>query len=186
MKVTQKRYVGLLSKIILILAIFFVQSVAICISAETSKYGGVKYITVSGGTAGDYLIVAAKVAEIISKELPGITTTSIPGGAGINIIKAQRGEIQVGVVYSIVFYQGYHGLGDFKEKQTKVRTLMNLWPAYFQTVVPRDSDITSISDLVKKPYNVRISAVGQGSQVCILETLKAYDITPGEKFTSII
>lgn len=179
----QKRYAGLLSKIILILAIFFVQSVTIYASDETSQQYGVEYITVSGGTAGDYLLVAAKVADIIDREFP-ISATSIPGGGATNIIKIQRGEVEFGIGYSVVTHQAYRGLGDFEEEHTKVRTVMNLWPCFGQAVAPRDSDITSIYDYGKKPYDVWISSVGQGSYVVIKETLKAYDVTP-EKITEI-
>jgi len=177
----QKRYVDLLSKIILILAILFIYSVAIYASTGAPP---VEFITVSGGTAGDYLLVAAKVADIIDRKFPTISATSIPGGGAVNIVKIQKGEVEFGIGYSVVTYQAYRGLGDFEEEHTKVRTVINLWPAFGQAVAPSDSDITSIYDYGKKPYNVWTSMVGQGAYVVIMETLKAYDITP-EKITEI-
>lgn len=180
----QKRYVGLLSKIILILAILFVQSVAIYALGEAPHQYDIEYITVSGGTAGDYLLVAAKVADIIDRKFPTLTATSIPGGGVANIIRIQKGEVQFGIGYSVVTYQAYRGLGDFEDKNTKVRTVMNLWPCATQVVAPRDSDITSIYDYGKKPYDLWISMTGQGAHVIIIETLKAYGITP-EKITGI-
>lgn len=161
-------------------------SIILCFSFSTiaaEKKSDIKFITVASG-AGDWALVGAKIADIITKNFPGITATSIPGGATINLSRIQSGEAQIGIVHSFLPYQAYNGLEPFEGKHTKIRTMISLWKGYAHCVVPLNSDITSIPDLINKPYNVWVSKPGLGSNVLTLAILNAFGVTP-EKIREI-
>lgn len=148
-------------------------SPAIAASQADRDYGGIKFITIASG-AGDWSLVGGKLADIINQEIPGIRATSIPGGATVNISRIERGEAQIGLVHSFLPYLAIKGKSPYKEPHTKLRTLISLWKGYAHVVVPQNSDINSIGDLVTKPYNVWYSKPGLGSQVLLEAIFKAY------------
>lgn len=172
-------FVGLC--VISIILFFTFNFTTIAIAAEGKS--DIKFITFASGTS-DWGLIGAKVAEIINKDIPEITATSIPGGGTINLSQVQSGEAQLGLVHSFLPYLAYNGLDIFKEKHTKIRVIMSLNVCKAQVSVPFDSDITSISDLIKKPYSVYISTPGQGTYIIIQKTFEAFGITP-EKISEI-
>ena len=178
---SKKSYLNFFVELYVILIILFFAFNFTTIAAE--KKSDIKFITVASGT-GDWALIGAKIADVITKDIPGITATSIPGGGTINLSKIQRGEVQLGITHSTIPYLAYNGLEPFEEKHTKLRVILSLNACLAQAIVPLDSDISSISDLIKKPYSVYVSTPGQGSYVLILKMLEAFGITP-EKIREI-
>jgi len=171
---SKKSFLNIFVGLCVISIILFFTFTTTTIAAE--KKSDIKFITFSGGT-GDWGLIGAKVAEVINKEIPGITANSIPGGGGINIEKVQNGEAQLGLVHSFIPYLAFNGLDMFNEKHPKLRVLMSFNNAKAQFCVPFNSDITSISDLIKKPYNVYISTPGQSRYILIQKIFEAFGVT---------
>ena len=137
------------------------------------------FITVGGGV-GTFPIMAAKIAEVINKEFPGVKASSIPGGSDLNLKNIQSGASQVGLSISMTSYQGYKGLAHFPQPLDKVRHVMSLYRGYIHYVASGRSDIRSFADVTKRPYRVYVGKVGTLHQVLMTEMLKAHGITPDD------
>lgn len=161
----------------LLLAIFLLINSFIALAEDVKDYGGVKFITISSGS-GDWALIGGKVAEIINQEITGIVATATPGGGVVNLSRVQRGEVQIGIAHSAITSLALNGENPFEEKHDKLRTLMTLWKSFTHTVVPKNSDINSISDLAKKPYNVSLSKPGLAQYVIANALIEAAGITP--------
>lgn len=138
-----------------------------------------QFVTVGGGV-GTFPIMAAKIADVINKEFPGVKASSIPGGSDLNLKNIQSGASTVGLSISMTTYQGYHGLAHFPQKLDKVRHVMSLYRGYVHYVASARSDIRSFEDITKRPYRVYVGKVGTLHHVLMNEMLKAYGITPDD------
>jgi len=162
---------------ILLLAIFLLINSFTALAEDVKDYGGVKFITISSGS-GDWALIGGKVAEIINQGITGIVATATPGGGVVNLSRVQRGEAQMGLAHSAVTEFALNGIEPFEGKHDKIRTLMTLWKSFTHVVVPKNSGINSISDLVGKPYNVSLSKPGYAQHVIVKALLEASGITP--------
>jgi len=134
------------------------------------------FVTVGGGV-GTFPIMAAKIADVINKEFPGVKASSIPGGSDLNLKNIQSGASTVGLSISMTTYQAYNGLAHFPQKLDKVRHVMSLYRGYVHYVASARSDIRSFEDITKRPYRVYVGKVGTLHHVLMNEMLKAYGIT---------
>lgn len=137
------------------------------------------FITVGGGV-GTFPIMAAKIAEVINKEFPGVKASSIPGGSDLNLKNIQSGASQVGLSISMTSYQGFKGLAHFPQPLDKARHVMSLYRGYIHYVASARSDIRAFADIAKRPYKVYVGKAGTLHQVLMTEMLKAYGITPDD------
>lgn len=137
------------------------------------------FVTVGGGV-GTFPIMAAKIADVINKEFPGVKASSIPGGSDLNLKNIQSGASTVGLSISMTTYQAYNGLAHFPQKLDKVRHVMSLYRGYVHYVASARSDIRSFEDITKRSYRVYVGKVGTLHHVLMNEMLKAYNITPDD------
>jgi TRAP transporter TAXI family solute receptor len=165
--------------VVVLLAAFVATDLSPVFAAAKAKkdYGGIKFITIASGT-GDWGLIGGKLADIINREIPGITATSIPGGATVNISRIERGEAQIGLVHSFLPYLAVKGENPYDQPHNKLRMMISLWKGYAHVVVPKNSKIQDISDLAKAPYDVWNSKPGLGSQILNNAIFKAYGFTP--------
>ncbi len=178
----RKRYhhFGLLLAVVLMAALVVTDLSPVVAAAKANKdYGGIKFITIASGS-GDWALIGGKLADIINREIPGITATSIPGGATVNISRIERGEAQIGLVHSFLPYLAVKGEEPYEEPHTKLRMMISLWKGYAHAVVPKNSNIKDVSDLVKAPYDVWNSKPGLGSQILNNAIFEAYGFSPDD------
>ncbi len=149
---------------------------AMLLAAPAAKAADPKFITVGGGV-GTFPIMAAKIADVINKEFPGVTSSSIPGGSDLNLKNIQSGAIQVGLSISMPSYQAVNGLAHFPKKLDKVRHVMSLYRGYIHFVASARSDIHSFADVKLKPYKVYTGKVGTLHHVLMSGMLNAWGIT---------
>jgi TRAP transporter TAXI family solute receptor len=135
-----------------------------------------QFITVGGGV-GTFPIMAAKIADVINKEFPGVKASSIPGGSDLNLKNIQSGASQVGLSISMTSYQGHKGIAHFPQPLDKVRHVMSLYRGYIHYIASARSDIRSFADILKRPYRVYVGKVGTLHHVLMTEMLKANGIT---------
>jgi len=105
---------------------------------------------VSGPAGGSWYPLGAKIAEVIEKNVKGVSTKNTPGGGVGNVRDVSRGNAEIGWTYGHTAYDGYAGQGAFKKKNPNVRHLATLYPAGLQTAVPAKSKIMSYADLKGK------------------------------------
>jgi TRAP transporter TAXI family solute receptor len=105
---------------------------------------------VSGPAGGSWYPLGAKIAEVIEKNVNGVSTKNTPGGGVGNVRDVSRGNAEIGWTYGHTAYNGFIGAGAFKKKNPNVRHLATLYPAGLQTAVPANSKIMSYADLKGK------------------------------------
>ena len=146
------------------------------LSTTAAQAADPEFITVGGGR-GTFPIMAAKVAEVINKEFPGVTASSIPGGSDLNLKNIQNGVAQLGLSISMTTYQAVNGEAHFTQKYDKVRHVMSLYRGYAHFAAPARNDVQAFEDLIKKPYKVYFGKVGTLHHVLMGAMLNAYGVT---------
>jgi len=97
-------------------------------------------------------------------------------GAGIaNVRGVDEGKAHVGFGNTITTVDGLAGRPPYPKKVTKVCQVANLYPQYFQVVVPVDSNINSISDLKGKVLVTQPK--GNTAELINIHLLKVHDMT---------
>jgi len=129
----------------------------------------------SGPEGGSWYPLGSAMMNILQREL-GISTSNGPGGGVGNCKVVGGGRMDLGWSYTHTTYNAYNGLSEFDGKKLEdVRHLMSLYPGVFQTVVPKDSEIYSYSDL-KNKHIVPGKTGFTGTAIAEL-ILKAYGLT---------
>ena len=144
----------------------------------------------TGSAGGTYFPIGGTIANGISSPpgsrpcdkggqcgVPGLiaiaqsTTASVFNNAAV-----QNGELEMGMAAADVTRSMYLGEGKFKGKpHAKLRIVANLYPEDLHLVLPKGKTISSLSDL--KGKRVGIAQAGSGTQVAVLQMLKAWGIT---------
>ncbi|QIE56795.1 TAXI family TRAP transporter solute-binding subunit [Pikeienuella piscinae] len=105
---------------------------------------------VSGPAGGSWYPLGAKIMQVMEESVEGISTSNTSGGGVGNVKAVNAGDAEMGWSYGHTTANGYNGVGSFDKKQENVRHFATLYPSYFQTAVPADSDIQSYADMKDK------------------------------------
>lgn len=104
----------------------------------------------SGPSGGSWYPLGAKMAEIFGK-IDGLSVSNGPGGGVGNVLDVNKKESELGWTYGHTAFDGLKGNAPvFKSTNPNIRHLATFYPAAVQTVVPKDSDIKTYSDLKNK------------------------------------
>ena len=110
-----------------------------------------KFLTLAaGGSASSWYVGSAIISEIINKNVAETTMTPQPGGGVANMKSLQSGKAEFGYMITSTVAEAVNGIGTFKKKYDKVRTVMALAPMYNHLVVRADSGIRRYEDLIGK------------------------------------
>ncbi|MHB9097161.1 MAG: TAXI family TRAP transporter solute-binding subunit [Syntrophales bacterium] len=104
----------------------------------------------TGPQGGVWVPLGGALKGMWEKAVPGLQIQMQPGAGIANIRGVDEGKAQIGFGNTITTVDGLAGRPPFPKKVTKVCQLANLYPQYFQVVVPVDANINSISDLKGK------------------------------------
>jgi TRAP transporter TAXI family solute receptor len=145
------------------------------LNATAAEVKLLKIGTASPG--GNWYLSGAALAPKIEQVLPGVKVTSTTGGAVSNAIKVNSGEeLQIGLNIANVQNQAYHGLPPFfKEPYKNIRFIGTIETMIWQMVVPKKSNIMTVSDLKDKRINP--GKIGWGDRVIAELVLKAYGLS---------
>jgi len=123
---------------------------AVAVAAAPASAADTFVRIVSGPAGGSWYPLGAKIAEVVQKNVKGVSTKNTPGGGVGNVRDVNKGNAEIGWTYGHTAYNGFIGKGAFKQKNPNVRHLATLYPAGLQTVVPANSKIMSYADLKGK------------------------------------
>ena len=141
-------------------------------SAETARIS----IT-TGGTGGVYYPMGGGMANILSKNVPGLQATAeVTGGSVDNLRLLGAGKSEVGFSMVDSAWDAAHGLDKFKDGKINVRTLMVLYPNRMQIVTVDGTGINKLSDIRGK--RVSTGSPGSGVEVVALRVLEAMGLDP--------
>jgi len=125
----------------LLVAMVFIPAIATAqqqITLMTGPQGGV-WVPLGGALKGMW-----------EKAVPGLQVQMQPGAGIANVRGVDEGKAHVGFGNTITTVDGLAGRPPFPKKTTKVCQVANLYPQYFQVVVPVDANINNINDLKGK------------------------------------
>lgn len=126
----------------------------VLVSAATAQWKPeVKFLKIGVSSAGgDWFRAGAKFSTILPEALPGVSATTLIGGAVINVSRVGKSEVQMGFTFAPYPEEAYHGRGAYKEAYKNMRLMAsNLGRvAVIALFVPKDSPIKTIQDLKGK------------------------------------
>ena len=144
----------------------------------TSDVEGKKFLNIgTGGTAGTYYPIGGAIAEVLNKEIPGMSASAQSTGASVaNINMLGDGEIDLATVQNDIAYYAAHGTEMFKDKKVDgLQGIASLYPETCQFVTLKSSGIKSLAEL--KGKRVVVGAVGSGVEANVRQILAAYGVT---------
>jgi len=130
----------------------------------------------TGGTAGTYYPIGGAMADIISKNVEGMTSSAQSTGASVaNINMLKDGDVQLAIVQNDIAYYAVNGTNMFDKKVDGIQAIASLYPETCQFVTLESSDVRSIADL--KGKKVAVGAAGSGVEANVRQILQAYGLT---------
>ena len=131
----------------------------------------------TGGTGGVYYPMGGGMANVLSKNVPGLQATAeVTGGSVDNLKLIGAGKSEVGFAMVDAAWEASQGLDKFKDNKVSARTLMVLYPNKMQVVTIDGTGINKLSDL--KGKRVSTGSPGSGVEVMTLRVLEAIGIDP--------
>ena len=134
-------------------------------------------LTIAGGSLGGvYYPLAVGIAEVVSKNVPGVTATpQVTEASTQNVVLAGTGEVDIAIATAGDLYKASLGEQPFPRKFTNLSVWFGgLRPGAVQVVVRRDSPIRTLADLRGK--RVSLGPRGGGGLQAFLELMPAYGL----------
>jgi TRAP transporter TAXI family solute receptor len=114
----------------------------------------------TGGTGGVYYPLGGGLANVLSKNVPGMSATAeVTGGSVDNLKLIGTGKPYLGFSMTDAALDAYKGEDKFKGQKVELRTLMVLYPNRMHVVSIEGTGVTSMKDLKGK----RVSTGSPGS-----------------------
>jgi TRAP transporter TAXI family solute receptor len=131
----------------------------------------------TGGTGGVYYPLGGGMANVLSKNVPGLQVTAeVTGGSVDNLKLIGSGKSEVGFAMVDAAHDAAQGLEKFKGHKVAAKTLMVLYPNRMQVVTIDGTGINTMADL--KGKRVSTGSPGSGVEVMTLRVLEAMGIDP--------
>ena len=104
----------------------------------------------TGPQGGVWVPLGGSLKGMWEKAIPGLQVQMQPGAGIANVRGVDEGKAQIGFGNTITTVDGLAGRPPYPKKVTKVCQVANLYPQYYQMVVPVDSKINTVADLKGK------------------------------------
>ena len=143
-----------------------------------SDVEGKKFLNIgTGGTAGTYYPIGGSMAEILNREIPGMSASAQSTGASVaNVNMLGDGTIDLATVQNDIAYYAANGTEMFVDKKVDgLKGIASLYPETCQFVTLRSSGIKSLAEL--KGKRVAVGSVGSGVEANVRQILAAYGIS---------
>jgi TRAP transporter TAXI family solute receptor len=126
----------------------------------------------TGGTGGVYYPLGGGIANLISKNLPGVQATAeVTGGSVDNLKLIGSGKSELALSMADAALDAANGVDKFKGNKVPVRTLMVLYPNRMHVVSIEGTGITKMSDL--KGKRVSTGSPGSATEVMAFRVIEA-------------
>ena len=129
----------------------------------------------TGPQGGVWVPLGGALKGMWEKAVPGLQVQMLPGAGIANVRGIDEGKAQIGFGNTITTVDGLAGRPPFPKKVTKVCQVANLYPQYFQVVVPVDANINSIADLKGKVMVTQPK--GNSSEIINVHMLQVFGMT---------
>jgi hypothetical protein len=146
---------------------------AVALAAPAAAQNRISITT--GGTGGVYYPLGGGMANILSKNVPGMSATAeVTGGSIDNLKLLNAGKSEVGFTMADSAYDALQGIDKFKDGKVAARTLMVLYPNKMHVVTVEGTGISRLADL--KGKRVSTGSPGSGTEIMALRVLEAVGI----------
>jgi uncharacterized protein len=148
---------------------------AACLAQAPDALAADNFITIgTGGVTGVYYAVGGATCRLVNKDKAKThlrCSVESTGGSAYNVNTIKAGELDFGMSQSDVQYEGYKGVGNFKQPFPEMRSVFSVHPEPFTLVARKDANIHSIVDFKGKRLNV--GNPGSGTRAAIEELFQA-------------
>ncbi len=156
-------------------------SVAVTLAASlvgTPAMAQQKFVTVgTGGVTGVYYAVGGAICRLVNKDRAKTNlrcSVESTGGSAYNVNTIKAGELDFGMTQSDVQFQGYKGVGSFKEAFPDMRSVFSVHPEPFTLLARKEANVHNFTDFKGKRLNV--GNPGSGTRAAIDELLVAVNM----------
>ncbi len=130
----------------------------------------------TGGTGGVYYPLGGGLANILTKNLPGVEATAEVTSASVDNVKlVAAGKADLAWVLADTAADAFHGVGKFKEK-VPIRAIAVVFANKSQWVTVDGTGIEKMQDL--KGHRISTGAPGSGTEIIAMRILDAYGLNP--------
>jgi TRAP transporter TAXI family solute receptor len=146
---------------------------ALAAAAFTPAFAQQKTIAIgTGGTGGVYYPLGGGIANVLSKNLPGVQATAeVTGGSVDNLKLIQSGQSEIGFSMADAALDAFKGEDKFKSGKVPLRTLLVLYPNRMHVVTVEGTGVDKMSDL--KGKRVSTGAPGSATEVMAFRVIEA-------------
>jgi len=136
-------------------------------------FAQIKAISIAtGGTGGVYYPLGGGLANVLSKEIPGLQATAeVTGGSVDNLKLINSGQSELAFVMADAALDALNGEDKFKGSKVPVRTLMVLYPNQMHVVTIEGTGIEKLADL--KGKRVSTGSPGSATEVMAFRVIEA-------------
>ncbi len=129
------------------------------------SWGAKNYTFGSASAKGSWYPLSVAMSKVINDNIPGYNVTGVttPGASRENILRIDRGEMELGWSTANMLYKGFHGQEPFKGKM-KILGWFSSYSGYFTIAARKSTGIKSIADLKGKKV-----AIGTPGSMTMLE-----------------
>jgi TRAP transporter TAXI family solute receptor len=137
----------------------------------------VRFSIGTAGTAGALYPMGVKMAEVITKKVPGFAATGEATAASVeNLRNLHEGKMGWGIAATEIADMAYNGKGYFEtRKMSDIRALFSTIYQYLQVFTKADSPINSIKDF--KGKTIGVGPAGSGGEMAARMVLEYYGLT---------
>ena len=136
----------------------------------------------TGGTGGVYYPMGGGMANVLSKNLPGVNATArVTGGSVDNLKLIGSEQSEVALVMVDAALDALKGEDKFKGNPVEVRTLMVLYPNRMHVVSVEGTGINKMSDL--KGKRVSTGSPGSATEVMAFRVIEAAGLDKDKDMT---
>jgi TRAP transporter TAXI family solute receptor len=129
----------------------------------------------TGPQGGVWVPLGGAFKGMWEKAIPGLQVQMQPGAGIANVRGIDEGKAQIGFANTITTVDGLAGRPPYPKKVTKVCQVANLYPQYYQVVVPADSKINSFADV--KGKTLATQPKGNSSEIINVHMLQVHGMT---------
>lgn len=131
----------------------------------------------TGGTGGVYYPLGGGMANVFTKNIPGMAATAeVTGGSVDNMRLIGTGKPYIALTQADALVDAFNGEGKFKGTKVPARTLMMLYTNIMHAVTVEGTGINSIADL--KGKRVSTGSPGSATEVFAHRVLEAAGLSP--------
>ncbi|MDO9229865.1 MAG: TAXI family TRAP transporter solute-binding subunit [Syntrophales bacterium] len=129
----------------------------------------------TGPQGGVWVPLGGALKGMWEKAIPGLQVQAQPGAGIANVRGIDEGKAQIGFANTITTVDGLAGRPPYPKPVTKVCQVANLYPQYYQIVVPVDANINSVADLKGKVLVTQPK--GNTSEIINVHMLQVFGMT---------